>query len=202
MGQACGCSDGPQKTDRMKELETLLAKEKDDLHALNEEYFKLHESTESLALEQKNSSSSSRRAAERIINEKKQIFKTMIKEKKKISQLEEEITDHKIKKNNMQKQIKEYECDIKEFQEREQSATSSEERSGHFGGAGIALYTPDDGGCDTPTPGPPSPGSSGSYNVNDDLNSIISWFGEKSGDKAKDRKNFNKKMVDLLTKKR
>ena len=91
----------------------------------------------------------------------------------------------------MEKQIKKYEDDIKEFEMREQSAISKSQSFSGYDDVHLLSYEDSIGyksGNDT------------NYDINQDLQNINKWIDDKTGDKAKDRKNFNKKMIDLLTK--
>ena len=90
MGQACGCSDGPVQEDRIRELEQLLAAEKDDYRRLQENYDKITAETEKLAKSQKEASSKLKSQIKALEKEKKDIFKEMMKEKKKITKLDEQ----------------------------------------------------------------------------------------------------------------
>ena len=90
MGQACGCSEGPAQEDRIKELEQLLAAEKDDYKRLQENYDKITDETEKLLASQKNASSKMKQQIKSLEKEKKDIFKEMIKERKKINKLDEQ----------------------------------------------------------------------------------------------------------------
>lgn len=90
MGQACGCGEGPAQEDRIKELEQLLANEKDDYKRLQDNYDKITDETEKLLASQKSASSKAKQKIKALEKEKKDIFKEMMKEKKKITKLDEE----------------------------------------------------------------------------------------------------------------
>ena len=90
MGQACGCAEGPGAEDRIKQLELLLASEKDDYAKLQANYDKVYEQTQELAHSNKSSSRKVKSQIKALESEKKQIFKEMMKEKKKITKLDEE----------------------------------------------------------------------------------------------------------------
>ena len=90
MGQACGCTERPVQEDRIRELEQLLAAEKDDYRRLQENYDKITSETEKLVASQKDASTKLKSQIKALEREKKDIFKEMMKEKKKITKLDEQ----------------------------------------------------------------------------------------------------------------
>ena len=119
----------------------------------------------------------------------------------------------------MERQIKEYRQAIEKYEQQiEASAGSNSSRSGRYVppspshsrenkyGATNAIYLNQMGDdidykSPTPSPGPPSPSTGGgNYDIQDDINDISTWLNARSGDKKKDHKFFNKKMMELCTK--
>lgn len=112
----------------------------------------------------------------------------------------------------MDRQIKNYQQEIEKFQAIEQSATSKNDSISSRGGYNVPpspsnsergkpnyISPESENEYKSPSPGPPYQTMS-EYDIEQDLTDIKTWMNEKTGDKKKDHKVFNKKMTELFTK--
>ena len=90
MGQSCGCTEGPQQAERVKELEILLAHEKDEYSRIEESYSKLKSETDRLAQTRGRASKRVNQEIRTLEKEKKQHFNKMMALKSKMDKLDSE----------------------------------------------------------------------------------------------------------------
>eukprot|EP01083_Nonionella_stella_P103833 296936_1 len=187
MGQACGCSDGPQQEERIKELQALLSSEQDDYKKLKHNYEKLTNETGQLIHNSKKSSSKLKSQIKALQSEKQHAFKEMMKEKKKITKLEETKSEMERTKRKMERQIQQYKHDIAKY-DQESSHSKGDDDYDAMDAKSVRSNV-------SVTPQPQS-----HADVDASIDEIQQWLDTVTGDKRQDHKIFNKRMTELLTK--
>ena len=134
MGQACMPSE--ENEQRIRELEQLLKDQEQEKAQLK---IKLEEE------QRRQSKYKSRRRGEdpgasaekieQLTNEKKQVFKTMLKERKNVSKLEDQIQDYKSQITNMESQVQELRKEKADAQKRARQAQQERDRQDRRSGS-------------------------------------------------------------------
>ena len=118
MGQVCFASE--ENEQRITELESLLKEQETEKATLKQKLEKERERQKRLKSDKytDDEADSSNEKIETLKNEKKTVFKQMLKEKKNVSKLEDSIQDYKSQIAEMEKQIKDLKYEKKKAQQR------------------------------------------------------------------------------------
>ena len=134
MGQVCFASE--ENEQRIQELENLLKDQEQEKASLK------HKLEEQQEMQRKHKKSkrdreddASNEKIEQLTNEKKQVFKTMLKERKNVSRLEDQIQDYKNTISEMESRMQQLKEDKRKAQKRAEEAENKqkEKKKGFFG---------------------------------------------------------------------
>jgi len=133
MGQVCFASE--ENEQRIQELENLLKDQEVEKAQLKE---KLDDQRERQRKYKKSKSSkrdeeASSEKIEQLTNEKKQVFKTMLKERKNVSKLEDQIQDYKTTISEMEDKMAKLKQEKKEAQKKAAEIAKKKKKGGRFG---------------------------------------------------------------------